>query len=100
MAVLNITELESLAIVPGGVAQIAGGDPLAFQNLTIGTEVKSAAFHARTKIIRLKAGADCAVTWGLTSSVPVATTSKMIMSAGGEYHIGVSPLHQVSVITL
>lgn len=98
MAVLNITEFANAAQGPAGAMQIAQGPPLAFQNITISTESDTAAFNAATRYVRLKAGADCAIKWGVPEQT--ATTGSMILSSGDTEYIGVSQGDEISVIAL
>src|SRR4051812_27348047 len=99
MALLYVTELESLAIpTEGGGAQIAHVPPAVEQTpvAIAGGANASAVFGATTRFVRLHCDAICSIAFG---SAPVATASNMRMAASQTEYFGVQPGHKVSVIT-
>lgn len=83
---------------PGGHIQAALQAPLAEQKLTIGTEVKSSAFNARTKYVRLHTDAICSILFG---TAPTASAANARMAANATEYFGVpmGAAYKVSVIT-
>lgn len=99
MAVLYITEYAEMQIGPAGrVGQMPVEPPIAEQTLAIGTVVSSAAFNAKTRLVRLHCDAICSVLFG---TAPTASVTTGRMAANQTEYRGV-PLGQsfkVSVIT-
>lgn len=93
MATLQISEFGGLT--RKSTVQIAMLPAIAIQELTIGAEVKSAAFSSSTLFIRVKANAACAIKEG---SNPTATTADLPLDAGETEYFGVTPGNKLSVI--
>jgi hypothetical protein len=87
MAVLYITEYAQLmpAAAPGGVGQVPMEPPIAEQTVSIAAgSAQSAAFNAKTRLVRLHTDAICSIEFG-TNPTASATTARM--AAGQtEYH--------------
>lgn len=99
MAVVYITEYAQLMPSPvGGQAQLPMEPPLAEQTVAIGVEAKSAAFNAKTRLVRIHADAICSV---LIGTAPTATTSSGRMAANQTEYRGVpmTGTYKVSVIS-
>jgi hypothetical protein len=98
---LYLTEFAEVAIGPAGrVDQVAQQPPLvADQTVSIGAgSLQSAAFNAKTRIVRVHADVVCSVLFG-TNPTALATSARM--AAGQTEYFGV-PLGQgfkVAVIT-
>lgn len=77
--VLNIVEYATVSVIEGGrVVEIAEEPPLFTQNITIqSSALLSAAFQAKTRIVRLKAGAACSVLFGTSTAVAAATDGRL-----------------------
>lgn len=99
MAVVYITEFAGLMpSPPGGQGQIPMEPPLAEQTVAVGVEAKSAAFNAKTRLIRIHTDAICSV---LIDTNPTATTAKGRLAANQTEYRGVpiGGLYKISVIT-
>lgn len=99
MAVFYIKEYEDVALAPGGGIPVGIEPPIAEQVLVIGTEVKSAAFNARTRLVRLHCDAICSF---LVGSAPTAATTNARMAANQTEFVGLREEHaalKVSVIS-
>ena len=96
MASLRITEFGGLAAGRSGGWSVPDTPPLAHQTVTIGSETKSSALNASTRIVRLQAEGICCVEFG---SSPTATTSMLRLVAGQTEYFGVAPSSKISVIT-
>lgn len=89
MAVAYITEFAGLMPSPvGGQGQVPMQPPVAEQTVAIGAEAKSAAFNAKTRLIRVHVDAICSVLFG---TAPTATTSSARMAANQTEFHGVPP---------
>ncbi len=75
MAVLYITEYASLSNLPvGQTGQMPQETPLAEQTVAIGVSTtQSAAFNAKTNVIRVHTDAICGVTVGVNPTATVAS---------------------------
>jgi len=93
MAVLYISEYATISI-PN--APIAAEPSITTQTLAIGAEVKSAAFNAQTRYVRIHTDAICSIAFG---SSPTATTASMRLAAPQTEYFSVTPGHKVSVIS-
>ena len=94
MATADISEYWSLARdASGQVAQVGAEPSFVDQQLTIGSEVKSAAFKG--SFIRLHVDAACRIQFGLN---PTASSATMRLAAGTTQYFGVIPGHKISVI--
>ncbi len=95
MATADISEYWSLARdASGQVAQVGAEPSFVDQQLTIGSEVKSAAFKG--SFIRVHVDTDCRVLFGLS---PTASSASMRMAAGTTQYFGVTPGHKISIIS-
>jgi hypothetical protein len=97
MALLRITEFSGIAVVPGAEAQVAQGI-VAHQTITIGAQADSAPLSNATRIVRLKAEANCCVVWGQPEQT--ATTNHILIAAGETEYFGVAPGDEISCITV
>lgn len=99
MGTLNITEFEWMAraITGGSQAQIAELPPLtAAQDVTTsGTSAQSAAFHARTRFIRV--ATDTAVRVRVSTN-PTALATDSLMPAGSVEYFAVGPEQKLAAI--
>jgi hypothetical protein len=95
MSSLHITEFRGMMAGPSGGVPVPYG-MLASQELTINTEVDSAAFNASTRVVRVWAEAACHIAWGAPEQT--STTAKMPLGAGESYHFGVDSGDEISVI--
>lgn len=98
MATLYISEYSEAAF-----AQVARGlpvaaePPIAEQTVTLsGTSAQSAAFNAKTRIIRVHTDAICSV---LVGSNPTATTAKKRLPADWTEYFAVQPGDKIAGIT-
>lgn len=105
MAILYITECESLAIPgEGGNMQIAHMPPVAEQTLAIGgSSASSSAFNTSTRFVRVETDAICAIAFGSapTAAAAVGTgtaSGTLRMNANTVEYFGVSPGHKIAVI--
>lgn len=98
MAKAYITEYSGVRALEGfpGPAQIALTPELANQTVVIGSEAKSSAFSAGTRLIRVHVDAICSIEIG---TAPTATTSMARMAADQTEYFGVVPGDKISVIT-
>lgn len=98
MAVLFITEYDKLAWDGIGNVVPAGREPaLAEQNVAIGAgSVQSAAFSAKTTLIRVHTDAVCSIAIGAN---PTAVATAKRMAANATEFFGVEPGHRIAVIT-
>lgn len=98
MAKAYITEFSGVRPLEGfpGPAQVPQWPELANQTVVIGSEAKSSAFSAGTRLICVSVDAICSIQIG---TAPTATTSMHRMPADTlEYH-GVNPGDKISVIS-
>lgn len=96
MAVADISEYPVLARDNRGSVIATGVEPSdAHQQLTIGVEVKSAAFGGNTRFVRVHAESAIRIKFGPT---PTASATSPRMAAGSTEYFGVTPGHQISVI--
>ena len=81
MAVLYVTEYATIAIMQAGrVTQIPAEPPLAEQVVAIGAvSAQTAAFNAKTALVRVHTDAICGVTFGTN---PTATVSNGTVGSG------------------
>lgn len=94
MATLWVTEYADISAMGGGPAQ-AGKEPaVADQSVTFTTATQSAAFTAKTRLVRLYSSVACHVLFGAD---PTATAAKQKLAADTEYWRGVTPGQKVSV---
>lgn len=98
MASLYIAEFEEMPHTSGSKVQAALQAPLAEQKLTIGTEVKSAAFNARTRFVRLHTDAICSILFG-TDPTAAVTNARMAANATEYFGVPMGANYKVSVIT-
>lgn len=100
MAILYITEYAGLMPSPtGGQGQVPFEPPIAEQTVAIGaTTVPSAAFNAKTRMVRLHTDAICSVSFG---TAPTATATNQRFAANQTEYKGVPPgmAYKVAVIT-
>ena len=100
MGILYITEFAQLAPAgaPGGWGQVPLQPALAEQKITYSTTTQSAAFNAKTRMVRIHTDSICSIEFGTN---PTATTSTGRMAAGAtEYHgVPVGQNYMVAVIT-
>lgn len=98
MALLDVIEYQSLASDSlGNVIQAGGARHIVQAPVVIGAgSLKSAAFEAQTRIVRLHTDATCRVLFG-SDPTAVATTS-IRMAAGQTEFFGVIPGQKVAVI--
>ncbi len=100
---LYISEFELIANVKSpltsswnaAAAPVVATPPVAEQLIPFTTTTQSAAFNAKTHIIRIHAEAICFIAFG---SDPTATTSSMRMVAGQTEYFGVSPGTKLAVV--
>jgi len=88
MGILYITEYAGLAPAgaPGGWGQVPQDPPLAEQKVTYGSSTQSAAFNAKTRMVRIHTDSICSIEFGTN---PTATTSTARMVAGQTEYRGV-----------
>lgn len=99
MASLYVTEYAKLPVGPGGtVGQMPEEPPLASQKLAIGAEVKSSAFNAQTRAVRLHADAICSVLFG-TAPTAAATDQRLAANQTQFHAVPMGQAFKVSVIT-
>ena len=99
MAVLFISEHEVMGAQHGGLVQAVSQAPLAEQTVAIGgASAQSAAFNARTQVVRIHTDAICSIKFGTN---PTATTSTARMIAGQTEYFAVprGAAYKVAVIT-
>jgi hypothetical protein len=96
MGIMYITEYQSADVGTGGAIQVAHEPRIADQVITFTTHVESAAFNAKTKLVRLETDSICSFTIGTT---PTATTSMSRMVAGQTEYFGVNPGDKVSAVS-
>jgi orotate phosphoribosyltransferase len=96
MAKLYVTEFESIFL--SGGQSVAVTPPIFDQTpLAIGaSSVASAAFNAKTGLVRIETDAICSLAWGAT---PVATANNMRMNANTVEYFAVQAGAKVAVIT-
>lgn len=95
MATADISEYWSLARdASGQVAQVGAEPSIVDQQLTIGSEVKSAAFKG--SFIRVHVDTACRIQFGPD---PTASGATMRLAAGTTQYFGVIPGHKISVIS-
>jgi hypothetical protein len=91
MATADISEYWSLARdASGQVAQVGAEPSIVDQQLTIGSEVKSAAFKG--SFIRVHVDAACRIQFGPD---PTASSATMRLAAGTTQYFGVIPGHKI-----
>ena len=105
MATLYVAEFAGVANVGApsagnasttGFSHIGGTPPLAEQTLSIGvSSVASAAFNAKTRMVRLHCDAVCSVAF---SKSPTASATNARLAANQTEYFGVSPGSKVAVI--
>lgn len=97
MATLDITEYQSIARDHAGASVPAGVEPARnVQQVTIGVaSAQSAAFHDRTKFVRIHTDAACRIAFG---EDPTAAVTSQRMAANQTEFFGVEPGHKVAVI--
>lgn len=100
MAVLYITEYAELGIgAAGRVGQMPRAPFVAKQTVAIGgASVQSAAFNAKTRIIRLHTDAICSVAVD-ASPTATATDARMAANQTEYYDVSLLPGGRVAVIT-
>lgn len=99
MAVLRIDEFANLAVIPGGQFAAGNLDGVISQQVTIGTEVKSASISAATRVVRIQAEALCCIKLSKQPSfTQAAATTDLRLTAGQTEYFGVSPGDRISVI--
>jgi hypothetical protein len=96
VATVYIAEFPEINVSQGNITPIVVGTPLVEQTVAIGAEAKSAAFNAKTQIVRIHADAICSIMFG---NNPTATTTKMRLVAGQTEYFRVNPTDKVSVIS-
>jgi len=100
LGILYITEYAQLAPAgaPGGWGQVPQEPPLAEQKITYSASVQSAAFNAKTRMVRIHTDSICSIEIGTN---PTATTSTGRMVAGQtEYHgVPIGAGYMVAAIT-
>ena len=96
MAKLYISEYDDINVRQGVLTPIVVEPALVEQTpVVIGSETDSAAFSARTRIVRLHADAICSVLFGAS---PTATTNSKRLAADQTEYFRVNPGDKVSVI--
>lgn len=96
MATLFITEFVQFPTVQGNPIQAPMEPAVAEQTVAIGgASVASAAFNAKTRLVRLHTDAICSVKFG---SAPVASATTARLAAGQTEFHAVSPGDKVAVI--
>lgn len=97
MATLYISEFGNQATIGVSLVPIASLPPVAQQTVAIGgASAASAAFNAKTHLIRLAADSVCSV---LVGDAPTALATSMRLSAGLPEYFGVVPGQKVAVIS-
>lgn len=89
MAVLYIAEFTDLPVFQGNSVPAPRMPPVAEQTVAIGAETDSAAFNAKTRVIRVHADAICSIVIGTGN--PAATTSNMRLAANSTEYFSVRP---------
>ncbi len=95
---LDISEYDALAVDVSGHVIAAGVEPPVVEQtpVTIGAvSTQSAAFHQRTRFVRLHCDVACRVAFGVN---PTASPTSKRMAAGQTEFFGVLPGHKVAVI--
>jgi hypothetical protein len=83
MATLYITEYDNIAIMPNTMGQVPEEPPIAEQTVAITSgSIQSAAFHPKTRCVRLHCDAICSVLFGFVINNPTVTTGSGRMVAG------------------
>jgi hypothetical protein len=96
MAILYISEYNSLFAVPGQVGQMAMGAPVVQQTVAIGAgSVQSAALGGTSNFIRVHTDVICSIAFGTN---PTATVTSMRLAANQTEYFGVGPGTKVAVI--
>lgn len=99
MATVYITEFNALEQLSGQIAnygQVAHQGPIAEQVVAIGgASTQSAAFNAKTKLIRVHTDAICSIKVGTN---PTALTTSARMAADQTEYFGVVPGQKIAVI--
>lgn len=93
MAVLYITEYTEVTVLPPGwVTQAPLEPPIAEQMVAIsGASAVSNPFNSKTTYVRLHTDAICSVLFGVSTALPLATTSNQRLSANQTEYKGVRP---------
>ncbi|HJW82437.1 MAG TPA: hypothetical protein VJ396_09355 [Acidiferrobacterales bacterium] len=95
MAKAYISEYEAVPILDGRLVPTGMEPALVEQVVTFTTTVQSAAFHARTKFIRVHVDAICSYEFGAS---PAATTNTPRMAASTTEFFGVAPGMKVAFV--
>lgn len=95
MATLYISEHPQMSIHQGNNGSCVDEPAVAEQTLAIGVAVQSAAFNAKTRIVRLHPDATCSVKFG---DSPTATTSNKRLAGNSTHYVAVRPGQKLSVI--
>lgn len=96
MATLYIAELPNLGTVGIQPAEVAPLPPVTEQTVAIsGASNPSAAFNAKTEMIRVHTDSVCSIVVG---AAPVATTANMRMAAGQTEYFAVAGGNKIAVI--
>lgn len=97
MATLYITEFATTQLdLNGQAAQVVEGRPIADDTVTVaGTSDQSAAFNAKTRLIRVHTDVACHI---LIGENPTATTSDARMAADQTEYFGVKAGDKIAVI--
>lgn len=88
MAVLYIAEFAQLPIYQGNNVPAPEMPPIAEQTVAIGAEADSAAFNAKTRVVRVHTDAICSIAFGAS---PTATTSNARLAANSTEFFSVRP---------
>ena len=95
MASLHVTEFRGVAAGAGGPINAPYGY-ITTQEITIGSEVDTAALNAATRLVRCWAEAACHICWGAAEQA--ASTAKMPLGAGESFTFAVDGTDEISVI--
>jgi len=97
MATVYISELSEMTSYQGNNGAAADGAPVAEQTVAItGASLQSAAFNAKTRLVRVHADAVCSIAFGAN---PTATTARKRLAQNQTEYFRVAPGHRVAVIT-
>lgn len=97
MAVLYIAEYTHFPVRQGNVVQAPNDPPVAEQTVAIGAgSVQSAAFNAKTRVLRIHTDAICSI---LIGPDPTATAAKARLAANQTEYRVVQPGDKLAVIT-
>ncbi len=100
MAKLYVTEYELLAREAGGIPMQGVPQEPAHASQVVdftSAEAKSAAFNARTRLIRIATDTACFVKVGASPTAVTATDQRL--AAGESRLLGVAPGHKISAVS-